>query len=96
MRPEPLLITKLRILDSRESEKRLKDILDSLFVVCFSQFDHKLFDELIEIFQIKNKNKKLAIKILNSKLLELELLDLRLERNEIRNLKTVFLSILQK
>lgn len=65
-------------------------------MVCFSQFDHKLFDELIEIFQIKNKNKKLAIKILNSKLLELELLDLRLERNEIRNLKTVFLSILQK
>ncbi|RLE75471.1 MAG: hypothetical protein DRJ44_05755 [Thermoprotei archaeon] len=96
IRPEPLLITKLRILDSRESEKRLKDILDSLFVVCFSEFDYKLFDELAEIFQIRNRNKKLAVKILNSKLLELELLDLRIEKDEIRNLKTVFLSILQK
>jgi len=95
IKPEPLFLIKLRILDLRDSEKRLKDILDSLFVVCFSQFDLDLFRELTELFPIQAKNKELAIKILNSRLLELELIDLRLGREEIRNLKTAFLSALQ-
>ncbi len=91
IRPEPLLLIKMRILDQRDPEKRMKDILDSIFISSFSDFDNNLFKELIEIFPIKKENTDLAKKILNSKTFILELTDLGIEKDEISNLVAAFL-----
>lgn len=91
--PEPLVLMKLRALKSRNEEKSIKDILDCLFVVNFSDFDLNLFQEITHIF--KAENVKTALSIMNSAQLELELGGLRLDLGEIRNIKTSFLSLLK-
>jgi len=95
IRPEPLLLIKMRILDQRDPEKRMKDILDSIFISSFSDFDNNLFKELIEVFPIKKENTDLSQKILNSKTFILELTDLGIEKDETNNLVTAFLILIE-
>jgi hypothetical protein len=94
IRPEPLILTKLRILDKRDEEKRIKDILDSIFVLNFSDFDLNFFKEISSIYKITKWNKKIALNVINSHQLDTELSSLRFDANEIRNLRTTFISTL--
>lgn len=93
IRPEPLVLTKLRILDKRDEEKRIKDILDCIFVLNFSDFDYNFFKEISNIYKINKSNKDMALTILNSPQLEMELSSLRFDGSEIQNVKTTFMSI---
>jgi hypothetical protein len=94
IKPEPLVLTKLRILKDRNEEKRIKDILDCIFVVNFSNFDNSFFKEISSMYKISEKSKKIAVKVLGSREIETELLNLRFDSSEIQSVKTTFLSIL--
>ena|SRR3989338_7438753 len=90
--PEPFVLMKLRVLKNRNHEKRIKDILDCFFVLNFSDFNLKFFQELREIYKLRNKEN--IAKIANSAQVSMELSGLRLDGDEIRNIKTSFLNIL--
>jgi hypothetical protein len=92
--PELLLLTKLRILGSRNEEKRVKDMLDCLFVSNFSSFDIDLFRGLRGKFGISRANLNMARKTVESGLVNAELSGLRFDSAEIRGVKTAFLSLL--
>jgi len=94
IRPEPLLLTKLKIINQREQEKRIKDILDSLFIASLSPLQITLYKELKELYPIPEENRKTALKILRQRQIDLELADLRLTKPEINNLKTALTSLI--
>ena len=89
-----LVVLKIRILESRDEEKRLKDVLDSLFISNFSNLDIDFFRQLKEKFGINEVNIDIARKILDSRELDLELSGLRFDSVEIRSIKTSFISLL--
>jgi len=93
--PELLLLTKLRILKNRNEEKRIKDILDCLFVSNFSGLDMDFFRSLKERFEIDKANLNIARKTMESAPLNMELSGLRFDSAEIRGIKTTFISLLQ-
>ncbi len=95
VRPEAFVSSKLRILKYRDSEKKIKDILDCVMVLNFSEFDIGLFREISDIFRIDKVSDKLAVETVNSYDIERELLELRLSRDEIQNIKTTFISLLK-
>lgn len=95
IKPELLLLTKLRVLENRNEEKRLKDILDCLFISNFSNLKIDFFRQLREKFSIENKNIKIAKRGLQSNLLDMELSSLRFNPNEITGIKTALLSLLR-
>lgn len=95
LRPELLLLTKLRILKERNEEKRIKDILDCIFVSNFSNLDIDFFRQLREKFKVNKPNLDIARKILESNLLNIELSSLRFDSTETRGIKTTFLSLLE-
>lgn len=64
IRPELLVLTKLRILDNRDEEKRIKDILDCIFVLNFSNFDPNFFQEISGMYKISKRNEKIALDVL--------------------------------
>jgi len=94
IKPELLVLIKIRILESRDEEKRLKDVLDSLFISNFSNLDIDFFRQLKEKFGINEVNIDIARKILDSRELDLELSGLRFDSLEIRSIKTSFISLL--
>jgi hypothetical protein len=94
IRPEPLVLAKLRILDRRDEEKRIKDILDCIFVLNFSNFDSNFFQEISSIYKITKKNEKIALNVLKSHQIETELSSLRFDIDEIQNVRTTFISTL--
>ena len=94
IKPELLVLIKIRILESRDEEKRLKDVLDSLFISNFSNLDIDFFRQLKEKFGINEVNIDIARKILDSRELDLELSGLRFDSVEIRSIKTSFISLL--
>jgi hypothetical protein len=94
IRPELLVLTKLRILDRRDEEKRIKDILDCIFVLNFSNFDSNFFQEISSVYKITKRNEKIALNVLNSRQIEMELSSLRFDVDEIQNVKTTFMSTL--
>ncbi len=95
IKPELLLLTKLRVLESRNDEKRLKDILDCLFISNFSNLDIGFFRQLGEKFKIGKTNASIAKKTIESNLLDMELGSLRFDAAEIQGIKTVFISLLK-
>lgn len=94
IRPEILLLIKTRILKERDEEKRIKDILDCLFVSNFSRIDIDFFKQLKDKFKIGANNLHIAKNILDSSEIENELHALRLDDNEIKGIKTSFISLL--
>lgn len=93
--PEALLLTKLNILDKRDEEKRLKDILDCIFVAGFSNLNIDLFRELKGRFKVSRANLTSARKLVVSELIDRELYGLRFDQSEIQGIKTAFLSLLE-
>ncbi len=92
MIPEAFVLMKLRILKDRDKEKRIKDLLDCIFVANFSNFDRDFFDEMKQVYKIQKPS---AISnIVNSFQVSAELKGMRLDEDEIRNIKTAFLGIL--
>jgi hypothetical protein len=94
IRPEPLVLAKLRILDRRDEEKRIKDILDCIFVLNFSNFDPNFFQEISSIYKISKRNEKIVLYVLKSRQIETELSSLRFDVDEIQNVRTTFMSTL--
>lgn len=92
--PELLLLTKLNAIKDRNEEKRLKDMLDCLFVASFSNMNMDFFRQLKERFKISKDKIETAKKAMESGLLDMELGSLRFDSTEIRGLKTAFLSLL--
>lgn len=93
--PELLLLTKLNAIKDRNEEKRLKDMLDCLFVASFSNLNIDFFRQLKERFKIGKDKIGMAKKAMESGLLDMELSGLRFDSSEIRGLKTAFISLLE-
>lgn len=93
--PELLLLTKLNAIKDRNEEKRLKDMLDCLFVASFSNLNMAFFRQLKERFKISKDKIDMARKVMESGLLDMELSGLRFDSSEIRGLKTTFISLLE-
>ncbi|MBU3957489.1 MAG: hypothetical protein KKB25_00255 [Nanoarchaeota archaeon] len=93
--PELLLLTKLNAIKDRNEEKRLKDMLDCMFVASFSNLDMDFFRQLKERFKISKDKIGMAKKAVESGLLDMELSGLRFDSSEIRGLKTAFISLLE-
>src|SRR3989338_2400100 len=80
---------KLKNLGYTPVNFRFYKIFDSFFVLNFSDFNLKFFQELREIYKLRNKEN--IAKIANSAQVSMELSGLRLDGDEIRNIKTSFL-----
>ncbi len=93
--PELLLLTKLNTIKDRNEEKRLKDMIDCLFVASFSNLNMDFFRQLKERFKVSKYKIEMAKKAVESELLDLELNSLRFDTTEIRGLKTAFISLLE-
>lgn len=93
--PELLLLTKLNAIKDRNEEKRLKDMLDCMFVASFSNLNMDFFRQLKERFKISKDKIDMARKAMESELLDMELSGLRFDSSEIRGLKTAFISLLE-
>jgi hypothetical protein len=94
IRPEPLLIIKISILNDRDREKTLKDVLDCLFVSNFSDIDFQLLRELLVKSKPSPNSIRIAESVLASNEMENELGSLRLDKNEITTMKASLLSLL--
>ena len=90
LRPEPLVLSKLRCAKERVSDKRIKDILDVLLLTNLVELDKQLFSELSDLYSF---DKSFIANIINEA--DGELSNLRMNTDEIRNIKTTFLSFIE-
>jgi len=90
LRAEPLVLMKLRHLGERDPEKRVKDVMDVLLVAGLADFDTRLFLELSDVFRFESGTVRRLVGVADD-----ELLALGLSREEIANLKTSLLGLVE-
>lgn len=90
LRPEPLVLMKLRHMPERNPEKRVKDMMDVLLTVGLAEFDARLFSEFSDLYRWDKRAVSRCINVADE-----ELLALGLAPDEIRNLKVTLGSVLK-